>query len=398
MKMDYPPYWNFKISYGGMILPVKYALLIIAVVFLLGTLSILAWQACRYCVHTHTPQGIGDYSASEDKNPEQQCREVDTNRFSLSSTTLSASEYCQLNGDMKEELVKVGGLLRFSVHYDHIQSHVVVTILQLERLQQHCHSSDFQVFVRLLLLWDKSQGAEMEVYQDIKDQQKECFMWTVIQEWRSCIVRGSSCPVFGDQFSSVLQEHIRPHLITLKMEVRHIDTFSKHKALGEVRVPFNELNISTPVELQRELQVPQKDLVGELLLSLNFLPTLQRLEIGLLKVKVATINTSSITALCARISVMCNQYRQKSQKSSVVAHSFVTVFNEAFYFPLSEVPVVQCKISVSIFQKEIMKRKSPKRLIGQVILGKDKTFEDKHWTHMMRSVRHPVTLWHAIVI
>ncbi|KAJ0029586.1 hypothetical protein NQD34_004583, partial [Periophthalmus magnuspinnatus] len=287
---------------------------------------------------------------------------------------------------------KVGGLLRFSVHYDQLQARVVVTILQLEGLQQHWNSSNFQVFVKLLLLWDRSQDAEMG------DQQKACVMWTVIQEWRSRIVRSSSCPVFGDQFSSVLQKDIRPHHITLKMEVRDFDTFSRHTALGEVRVPFKELNISTPLELQKKLQIPQKDLVGELLLTLNFLPTSQRLEIGLLKVKVATINTSSSAALCARISFMCNQYRQKSQKSSVVAHSFVTVFNEVFHFTLAEVPVVQCKISVSIFEKEIRKKKSPKRLIGQVIFGKEKTFEDKHWTLMMGSARQPVPLWHAVLI
>ncbi|KAK7891945.1 hypothetical protein WMY93_023908 [Mugilogobius chulae] len=383
--------------------PLKYVLLAIVIVFLLGAIGILAWQAFNCFVHIQAHENaedVGDTSSKE-KHPKQQYSEVEDvniDRFTLPQSTLSASEYSLLNGDMEEEPVKVGGFLRFSVQYDQLQSRLVVTFLQMEGLQQQWHSSNFQLFVKVLLLWDKYQGAEMEVYQDVKDQQKACVLWTVIKEWRSYIVRDGFSPVFEDQFSSLLQEDIRPQQILLKMQVRNFDEFSRHTALGEVRLPLKELNISTPLELLKELQIPQKDLVGELLLSLNLLPTTQRLEVGLLKAKVALVNSSSKTALFARISVTCNQYRQKSQKSSVVAYGFVTVFNEVFYFTMPEDPLMQCRISVSVFEKEVMTRKSPKRLIGQVILGKEKTCEDKHWTLMMRSARHPVALWHGLLI
>ncbi|MEQ2163381.1 hypothetical protein GOODEAATRI_029485, partial [Goodea atripinnis] len=78
-----------------------------------------------------------------------------------------------------------------------------------------------------------------------------------------------------------------------EQEVRDFDRFSRNTVLGEVRVPLGQLNITYPLELQKDLQTPQKDLVGEVLLSLKYLPTSQRLEIALLKVRTALTETSS---------------------------------------------------------------------------------------------------------
>lgn len=41
-------------------------------------------------------------------------------------------------------------------------------------------------------------------------------------------------------------------------KVRDFDKFSRHTVLGEVRVPVGQLNISYPLELQENLQTPQK--------------------------------------------------------------------------------------------------------------------------------------------
>ena len=41
-------------------------------------------------------------------------------------------------------------------------------------------------------------------------------------------------------------------------QVRDFDKFSRHTVLGEVRVPIGHLNISYPLELQEDLQTPQK--------------------------------------------------------------------------------------------------------------------------------------------
>lgn len=167
--------------------------------------------------------------------------------------------------------------------------------------------------------------------------------------------------------------------------------------LGEVKVPLGQFNIAYPLELQEDLQIPQKDLVGEVLLSLKFLPTSQRLEVGLLKVRMVLTKMCSDTALYARISVQCNHCKLRYQKTSAVARCLVTVFNEVLMFSLPEFPLEQCKIVVSVYETR-MTRKSTKRLIGQLTVGKEKSSEDKHWSLMMRSVRQPIAKWHGLLI
>uniref|UniRef100_A0A3B4FSM4 C2 domain-containing protein n=1 Tax=Pundamilia nyererei TaxID=303518 RepID=A0A3B4FSM4_9CICH len=102
-------------------------------------------------------------------------------------------------------------------------------------------------------------------------------------------------------------------------------------------------------------------------------------------------------ALYARISVQCNQFKLKYQKSSTVARCLVTVFNEVLLFSLPEVHLERCKILVSIYETRPTS-KSAKQLIGQLSVGKEKSSEDEHWTLMMRSVRQPVAKWHGLLI
>uniref|UniRef100_A0AAV2L4F1 Uncharacterized protein n=1 Tax=Knipowitschia caucasica TaxID=637954 RepID=A0AAV2L4F1_KNICA len=226
--------------------PAKFVLLAIAIAFVLFALGFLMWQVYKYFIHTQENcQKICEDLPSEIKHPRYRgVEDPNTDPIcGLSSSSLTSSEYGQLNGDMEEP----------------------------------------------------------------------------VKEWRSHIVTDGSCPLFGNRFSSVLPEHINLHDIILKMEVR--GKLSRNTALGEVRVSLKSLNITKPIELLKELQTPKKDLVGELLLSLQYLPSSKRLEIGLLKVKVVTVNTFMNAAVCAKIIVKCNQYRQETQKSSVVSYS-----------------------------------------------------------------------------
>lgn len=41
-------------------------------------------------------------------------------------------------------------------------------------------------------------------------------------------------------------------------QVKDFDKFSRHSVLGEVRAFLGQLNISYPLELQEDLQMPQK--------------------------------------------------------------------------------------------------------------------------------------------
>ncbi|KAE8295973.1 Synaptotagmin-5 Synaptotagmin IX [Larimichthys crocea] len=391
---------------------IKYCILGISITLLLLALGILAWQAFRCCTQTPTtytqqvssnllysdmkPRTAGNYSEAPSTRMEDASTEVHRLSRCLSQGSFPSSESTEAEGDMGEQdnVKKVDGSLRFSVYYDQLQSQLVVTVLQVEGLVEQKHR--LQPFVKLSLMWSDSVGVEVEDSTDDEAEGMAPVLWTVLQEWRTRIVKGSCSPLFGDQFSCILQEHKELRHLNLRMEVRDFDKFSRNTVLGQVRVPLGQLKISYPLELQEDLQIPQKDLVGEVLLSLKFLPTSQRIEVGLLKVKTAITEMCSDAALYARISVQCNQCKLRYQKTSIVARCLVTVFNEVFMFSLPDFPLQQCKIVVSVFETRTT-RKPTKHLIGQLAVGKEKSSEDKHWSLMMSSVRQPVAKWHGLL-
>ncbi|XP_008309281.1 synaptotagmin-2 [Cynoglossus semilaevis] len=389
---------------------VKYTLLGLSVSLLLLALGILCWQTIRYCKQTKNNRGTRQTRVNSlllytderpsmavlySRPPHTKVEDICLEGHRVNHYLSPSSDSSQTEGEVDEKvsIKKLEGSLRFSLYYDQMQSRLVVTILQVKRLQEHTESCSQQSFVKVRLMRAESHRLNLEDNWDKEEKGK--ILWTVLQEWKTQIIRSGSNPLLGDQFSCALQQQEDMlHHTNLRMEVWDFDTFSRNTILGEVRVQLGQLKISQPLELQEELQIPQKDLVGEVLLSLKFLPTSQRLEVGLLKVRTVPAETHSDTALYARISIQCNQYRLRYQKTSAVSRCLMTIFNEVFIFSLPEFPLERCKITVSVYET----RKTNKHLIGQLTVGKEKSSEDKHWNLMMCSVRQPVAKWHGLMI
>lgn len=158
---------------------------------------------------------------------------------------------------------QVDGTIRFSIYYDQLQSQLVVTVLQVEGLLWPSQTCSLQPFVKLRLMWAGSVGVEVDDCTDKevglllsphavcqstngiikciigqRNYSRQCvfvcdgvvdycpqgegtapILWTVLQEWRTRIVKGSCNPLFGDQFSCIMQEDKELHHINLKMEV-----------------------------------------------------------------------------------------------------------------------------------------------------------------------------------
>ncbi|KAM7413938.1 hypothetical protein PAMA_018976 [Pampus argenteus] len=375
--VDFPAPVGLLSNAAGLKMPfsdaIKYSILGLSVALLLVALGILAWQAFRCCTQTHTANTqqdtvnsellysdgksttAGNYSGAPSTKVEDVGRKVHMLSRCLSQASYSL-ESRQAIGDTGEQanVGKVEGSLRFSVYYDQLQSRLVVTVLEVEGLLEQSLTHSLQRFVKIRLMW---AGGTVESGSDEEGERTGSVLWTVLHEWQTRIVKGSCNPLFGDQFSCVLCGDKELHDITLRME----------------------------------------DLVGEVLLSLKFLPTSQRLEVGLLKVRTALPEISSDAAMYGRISVQCNQCKLRYQKTSAVARCMVTVFNEVLMFSLPGLPLEQCKILVSVYGTQ-MTRKSSKHLIGQLTVGKEKSLEDEHWDLMMRSVRQPIAKWHGLLI
>uniref|UniRef100_A0A8C9T9X5 C2 domain-containing protein n=1 Tax=Scleropages formosus TaxID=113540 RepID=A0A8C9T9X5_SCLFO len=285
---------------------------------------------------------------------------------------------------------RIRGSLRFSLFYDQLRSRLVVTVLGAQRLPTRDFSCSVDPFVHVRLL--RAVPGE-EDGEGAADEAACC----VLHEWRSRLVKGCSSPAFGDEFSCTLAKDEVPS-VTVRMEVRDFDRYSRHGVLGEIRAPLDGLDISYPLEVTEDLAAPRKqDQVGKVLLSLRYLPISQRLEVGLLKVRAFCRQVANDKALYARICVVCNRRKLQHQSTSLRTRWDVTVFNETVTFTLPDQPVRECAVTVSVYEVAAG-RKSSRRLVGQAALGKAWGSEDEHWRLMMRSLRQTVARWHPLYI
>ncbi|XP_039593963.1 synaptotagmin-2 [Polypterus senegalus] len=387
----------------------KYAILAFSVTLFTIAMVILAWQIYRYCkggprrtstakvfmnVDSKPASGLyfetADKRGSDARDGDYKVQKLQDEIEKLSrclSPAPSSGDQDSIDLDIAtdaeteadgEVLAAQKSKLRGSLQYDHQEAQLTIAVLEAHELPGHCT----EPFVRVKLL----SGPD--------DQQPNIVR--VAQQWETRLVKNSQNPLFGERFCChIMEKELRKSMV--KFEVRDFDRYSRHSILGEVRLSLDSLNVFDPVEFVEVLQKSKKDAVGETLLSLKFLPTSQRLEIGLLKIKMAPRDTDSKKALFARVSVVYNQTKLKHQKSPLKLKEDVTVFNEVLTFTLPDPYIRECIIGVSVYEICFDKKKN-KHLIGQVIFGKRASSEDDHWQLMMQSLRQPVARWHPLLI
>ncbi|XP_016391416.1 synaptotagmin-2-like [Sinocyclocheilus rhinocerous] len=372
----------------------EYSILGISVVLFLIALCLLLWQIYRHCTRFPVSQRPADgllarsggfqyATQTNDAKMEVHYEEL-SHRLSpgTSYTNLGSSLDLASIADLEEENIQ--GSLRFSLFYDQLQSRLVVTVLDAQDLAVRDSSHSVDPFVWVRLLWAE------------REDEEQSSMQCVLDEWQTRLVKKSCSPVFGDQFSCTLAEE-EVSKVTVRFEVRDLDKYSRHEILGEARAPLNSLKLSYPLELREELQVPKKDMVGEALLSLKYMPTSQRLEVGVLKIRTVCHPNKTERALYARTSVTCNHCKLRHQRTTQKKRWEVTVFNEVLTFVLPDQQIRECTIIVSVYEIQTSKNSS-KRLIGHIHIKKGKTSEDEHWKLMMQSLRQPIAKWHSIFI
>ncbi|XP_027017077.1 synaptotagmin-2 [Tachysurus fulvidraco] len=383
--------WNIRIPFSE---EAKYWALGTSVFLFLIAICIMIWQIHRYCTqltgsrHTVNSSLLDIRSAKDETSKNSQIPkyqlyfhqdELGPLRCCLSSNSDLASSTDSL-WDVDKDHIQ--GTLRFSLLYDQLQSRLVVTVLEARGLTTHTFSQSVDHFVHVRVLCIAVEDEE---------QQFTC----VLQEWQTHPIKNNCNPTFGDTFSCTVTEEEMPRF-TVRLEVRHFDKYSRHGILGQVRVSLKGLNILYPLEMLADLQRPKKDIVGEVLLSLKYMPTSHRLEVGVLKIRMVFRSSKSERALYARTKIVCNQCRIRHQRTSERTRWDVTVFNEVLIFNLPEAQIRECILTLSVY--ELCPRKRSKCLIGQLSFGKGENVEDDHWTLMMHALRQPVAKWHLLYL
>ncbi|XP_036375718.1 synaptotagmin-1-like isoform X2 [Megalops cyprinoides] len=265
------------------------------------------------------------------------------------------------------------GKLQFSLDYNFTENQLIVGIIQAAELPAMDMGGTSDPYVKVYLLPDKKKKFETKVH------------------------RKTLNPSFNEQFIFKVP-YTELGGKTLVMTVYDFDRFSKHDAIGDVKVPMNKVDFSHVTEEWRDLQSAEKEeqeKLGDICFSLRYVPTAGKLTVVILEAKnLKKMDVGGLSDPYVKIHLMQNGKRLKKKKTTIKKNTLNPYYNESFSFevPFEQIQKVQIVVTVLDYDK-IGKNDA----IGKVFVGLNSTgTELRHWSDMLANPRRPIAQWHVL--
>ncbi|KAM7396658.1 hypothetical protein PAMP_019684 [Pampus punctatissimus] len=265
------------------------------------------------------------------------------------------------------------GRLHFSLDYNFTDNTLVVGILQAAELPAMDVGGSSDPYVKLYLLPDKKKKFETKVHRKTLE------------------------PNFSETFTFKVP-YTELGGKTLVMTVYDFDRFSKHDAIGAVKIPMSSVDFSQSLQEWRDLQKAEKEeseRLGDICLSLRYVPTAGKLTVVILEAKnLKKMDVGGLSDPYVKIHLMQNGKRLKKKKTTIKKNTLNPYYNESFSFevPCEQIEKVQVAVTVLDYDK-IGKNDA----IGKVLLGNNSTgTEQRHWSDMLANPRRPIAQWHSL--
>ncbi|XP_052807777.1 synaptotagmin-10-like isoform X2 [Mya arenaria] len=213
---------------------------------------------------------------------------------------------------------------------------------------------------------------------------------------QSSVKRKTANPFYNEYFKfPTTYDDIKES--TLVFSVFDYDKFSRHKHVGEVRVDLSRVETSNSVEMWCDVQKQQPEVaeIGEILLSLSYLPTAERLTVVVMKAKelrVPTTTTSSDPFV--RITLVVEGKKVKRKKTSVKKGTHNPVWNEALSFNIPAELLPKIVLECHVVHNDLI---GHGEFVGSCAIGPARPGgEGKHWNDMMQNQRKSMAMWHPL--
>lgn len=267
------------------------------------------------------------------------------------------------------------GRLHFRLKYDFDRSDLIVHLIEAHDLAGSDQGGFNDPYVRLSL--------QPEI--DTRKRQ-------------TAIHRNDPNPFFDQHFKfPVSHEDLQSK--TLVLQVFDYDRFSRNDVIGEVRMSMDEFDVTSSIEVWGEITKNKKppEELQEVLLSLSYLPSAERLTVVLLKARNLFLPDEKETMdPFVKVYLLVNGKRAKKKKTAARKGNSNPVWNEALTFSLSSSNLNNASIEVCIMdQGNDLIGNNP--LIGCCIIGPRQSGPERdHWIDMTQSPRKAIACWHTV--
>lgn len=274
--------------------------------------------------------------------------------------------------EMQPDMPKIGQL-EFALEYDREVSELIISIIQARDLSPNQYSGTLDTYIRGIL----------QPKSDAKFQTK--------------VQKGTIDPIFKERFLFGIDPEDVPNRV-IQFQVFSVDKYARHKVIGESEIRLGDIDLRMPIKMWLNLRdIDEKPTeYGDIMFSLSYLPTAERLTIVIVKarnLKWADPARDSGDPF-VKVYLMQNNRKVSKKKTTIKRGERNPIFNEAMIFsvPSSTLSTVQLRITVA---EHIMDGKTPS--LGHVIVGANTSgTELTHWNQMISSPRKPIAMWHYL--
>ncbi|OCT81806.1 synaptotagmin-12 [Xenopus laevis] len=185
---------------------------------------------------------------------------------------------------------------------------------------------------------------------------------------------------------------------SLKFSIFGIEVDDRNVSTGVAELKLSDLDLALrPFNTWIYLQDVNKatDTVGEILLSLSYLPTAERLTVVVVKGR-NLIWTEGKTSADPFVKVYLLQEGRKlsKKKTAVKRDDRNPVFNEAMIFSVPAIVLQDLSLRITVAECGEGGRAEN---VGHVIIGPSASgMGMTHWNQMLATLRKPVSMWHQI--
>ncbi|GLV35762.1 Synaptotagmin beta [Carabus blaptoides fortunei] len=264
------------------------------------------------------------------------------------------------------------GRLHFRLKYDFDRSDLTVHLIEAHDLAGSDQGGFNDPYVRLTL------------FPEVDSRKRQ-----------TSIHRNDPNPFFDQHFKFPVS-HDELQCKTLVLQVFDYDRFSRNDVIGEVRMTMDEFDVTSNIEVWGEITKNKKppEELQEVLLSLSYLPSAERLTVVMLKARNLFLPHDKETIdPFVKVYLLVNGKRAKKKKTAARKANCNPVWNEALSFSLSSANLPNAAVEVCVMDDLI----GSNPLLGSCVIGpRENGAERDHWYDMTQSPRKAVASWHTL--
>uniref|UniRef100_A0A8C6GIK7 Synaptotagmin-12 n=1 Tax=Mus spicilegus TaxID=10103 RepID=A0A8C6GIK7_MUSSI len=211
-------------------------------------------------------------------------------------------------------------------------------------------------------------------------------------------IQRNAYSIFFDEKFSVPLDPTALEEKSLRFSVFGIDEDERSVSTGVVELKLSVLDLPLqPFSGWLYLQDQNKaaDAVGEILLSLSYLPTAERLTVVVVKAKnLIWTNEKSTADPFVKVYLLQDGRKMSKKKTAVKRDDPNPVFNEAMIFSVPAIVLQDLSLRVTVAESSSDGRGDN---VGHVIIGPGVSgMGTTHWNQMLATLRRPVSMWHPV--